>query len=64
MSQGNTKKFDKYQKKEDNKSIAARTDDSSSNKGSTFRRATGNSIFPSLHKGGNKGTSKILDRIL
>jgi len=65
MSQGNAKKFGNHSKNIETKSLAARTDDSSSFKGSTFQRGTGASIFPSLDKGGSKGkTSKILDRIL
>ena len=65
LSQGNTKKFAKYSKNVDTKSLAERTDDSSSFQGSTFQRGTGGSIFPILHKSGSKKTtSKILDRIL
>lgn len=63
-SQGNTKKFPIYHRKDETRSNAARTDDSSSHRGSTYQRGTGISMFPSLNKPGNKGTNKILDRIL
>jgi hypothetical protein len=73
-STGNTNKFPKsrreplsrkeeYLRKEDSRSLAAKTDDASI-KGSTFQRGTGASIFPSLSRGGPKATNRILDRIL
>jgi hypothetical protein len=76
-STGNTNKFPKYSKrenllnrrdegynkKEDVSSLAAKTDDGSF-KGSTFQRGTGNSIFPSINRGGPRAATRILDRIL
>jgi len=66
-SQSNTVKFNRNYRKDDTRSLAAKTDktdDASSNHGSTYQRGTGISMFPSLSKGGGKGTSKILDRIM
>ena len=62
-SQGNTHKFMRNYKKEDTKSLAARTDDSVSQNRSTFNRGTGVS-FPHVSRGSNKGSNKILERIL
>lgn len=62
-SQGNTRKIGL--RKEDIKSLGARTDEASSNQGSTYHRGTGVSMFPSLSKGKSiKSSSKILDRIM
>jgi hypothetical protein len=63
-SQGNTAKFSKNNRKEETRSLAARTDDASSNQGSTYHRGTGFSMFPPVSKSGGKATSKILDRIM
>jgi|JI9StandDraft_2_1071091.scaffolds.fasta_scaffold582357_1 hypothetical protein len=65
-SQGNTAKLNHkvHHKKEDTKSLAARTEDSLSQNRSTFQRGTGVSMFPSVHKGSGKGANKILERIM
>lgn len=63
-SQGNTAKIPKNNKKEDTKSLAARTEDSLSQNRSTFQRGTGISMFPTVHRAGGRGTNKILERIL
>jgi hypothetical protein len=71
-STGNTNKFSKHNSQEagptrrdDSRSLAAKTDESSMKGGSTFQRGTGMSMFPSLNRGGGtKATSKILNRIM
>ena len=59
-SQSNTAKFVRNIRKEDTKSLAARTEDSISQNRSTFNRGTGISMFPHVARGSNKGSSKIL----
>jgi hypothetical protein len=59
-SQANTAKIVRNGRKEDTKSLAARTEDSLSQNRSTYKRGTGISMFPTVGKGGPRGSNKIL----